>query len=101
MKIEPTDIEVIIDTDGNVSTVYDETIDLTDIGEASIRRASHVEPTTAGLWTADLSPVNGPVLGPFTRRSDAINAEVIWLRSWLCRERSSHLACMTPRTCLG
>lgn len=30
-------------------------------------------------WQADLSPVNGPVLGPFDSRVDAIEAEIEWL----------------------
>lgn len=69
--------------DGTVETVYSEAIDLTEIGRASIARASHVEPTPDGSWTADLSPVGGPVLGPFARRSEALAAEVAWLERWL------------------
>ena len=35
-------------------------------------------------WLADLSPVNGPVLGPFDRRSEALAAELAWLEAnWL------------------
>lgn len=48
-------------------------------GECSIRRASHVEPGTDGDWYADLSPVNGPKLGPFEQRQEALDAEVEWL----------------------
>ncbi|EMB17938.1 hypothetical protein RE6C_01332 [Rhodopirellula europaea 6C] len=37
-----------------------------------------------GQWTADLSPVGGPVLGPFALRSEAIEAEIEWLHChWL------------------
>lgn len=43
-----------------------------------VTRASHVEPSASG-WTADLSPVNGPTLGPFTTRAEALAAEVDWL----------------------
>ena len=33
---------------------------------------------------ADLSPVGGPMLGPFSKRSQALNAEQDWLNShWL------------------
>jgi hypothetical protein len=42
------------------------------------RRASHVEPVDGG-WTADMAPVGGPVLGPFPRRDQALEAEVAWL----------------------
>lgn len=45
------------------------------------RRASHVEPTPEGLWEADMSPVGGPTLGPFTERGAALAAEVQWLEA--------------------
>jgi hypothetical protein len=50
-------------------------------GQASVQRASDVEPTEKGEWTADLSRVGGPVLGPFEKREDALAAEVAWLES--------------------
>lgn len=52
-------------------------------GTASIRRASHVEPTSDGLWTADMSPMNGPMLGPFETRQKALDAETDWLKAQL------------------
>ena len=33
----------------------------------------------AGRWLADLSPVSGPLLGPFCLRSQALAAEQEWL----------------------
>jgi hypothetical protein len=45
-----------------------------------IRRASFVEPDELGRWFADLSLVVGPTLGPFAKRSVALEAELIWLR---------------------
>lgn len=33
-----------------------------------------------GMWWADLQPSNGPVLGPFETRQEALDAEVAWLR---------------------
>ena len=47
-------------------------------GVGSINRASHVEPGIGG-WFADMSPVNGPNLGPFALRADALAAEINWL----------------------
>lgn len=79
---QPTDL--IIETGGNVRCIYDEALPLNTIGPLMIRRASHVEPTESGKWQADLTPVDGPVLGPFANRSDALRAEVDWLKAnWL------------------
>ncbi len=77
-------MELIIDTTGQASCIYDETINLAELGQLSIRRASHVEPDDQGRWIADLGPVDGPLLGPFAHRSAALEAEVAWLqRHWL------------------
>jgi len=81
-------MEVVIAGDGVCRCIYDEAIPLADLGTPIITRASHVEPTGDGQWTADLSPVGGPLLGPFGRRSQALKAEVGWLReSWLVTAR--------------
>jgi len=71
------------------------------LGTPVVRRASHVEPwadlsesakrwlrergvvgenLSGDVWFADLSPVAGPVLGPFACRDEALAAEVAWLR---------------------
>jgi hypothetical protein len=44
-----------------------------------ITRVSHVEPDAEGLWWADTGPVDGPVLGPFKNRTEALRAERGWL----------------------
>ena len=51
---------------------------LAKLGAVSIARASLVEPGPDG-WYADLSPVAGPLLGPFALRAEALAAEVKWL----------------------
>lgn len=71
------------DADGTATTIYNEAIELRDLGAVHMRRASHVEPTEDGRWTADMSPVGGGVLGPFDRRSEALAAEVAWLETKL------------------
>jgi hypothetical protein len=77
-------MELVVQTDGSLLCLYDETLDLSPLGQVTIRRASQVEPTDQGQWQADLSPVDGPVLGPFVLRSEALTAEVDWLRRyWL------------------
>ena len=73
---------VWIRPDGALELVYEDALrGLLALGRATIRRASNVEPTPEGQWTADLGPTDGPVLGPFETRADALDAE----RSWLVR----------------
>lgn len=72
-------MQLLISPHGDVRCLYDESLDLSALGRLTIRRASHVEPTANGQWTADLSPLGGPVLGPFRLRSEALAAEVRWI----------------------
>ena len=72
-------MQIVIDTGGQATCLYSEAVDLTALGALAIRRASYVEPDASGSWWADLSPVHGPRLGPFTRRSCALDAERVWL----------------------
>ena len=77
-------MQLLIRPDGRIDCVYGEAIDLSRLGTLQIRRGSHVEPTSDGRWTVDLSPVNGPRLGPFPLRSAALAAERQWLNAqWL------------------
>ena len=78
-------MQLVIDPVGGVRCLYDEALPLGDLGRLTIARGSHVEPTAASHWTADLSPVGGPLLGPFESRSAALDAEREWLeQNWLC-----------------
>lgn len=54
---------------------------LRQVGDVQTRRASHVEPTDDDRWMADMSPMDGPVLGPFDLRTDALAAEHKWLEA--------------------
>lgn len=79
-------MDLIVESGGKVRCVYAEAIDLHSLGKPQITRASHVEPDSAGRWIADLAPVSGPMLGPFDKRTDALAAEVRWLRNnWLAK----------------
>ena len=78
---------LIVDSEGIAHCLYSETIDLTALGTLSIRRASYVEPDEQGQWWTDLAPAQGPRLGPFARRSAALDAEQQWLESLLARSK--------------
>ena len=88
MATHPKEVAVNIDG-GILAFIYDDELaSLTDEGVTSIRRVSHVEPVDLSDngegdmgWTADMSPVNGPVLGPFATRGAALAAEVNWLKT--------------------
>lgn len=78
-------IDLTIHEDGTIGAVHNDALaDLYDEGQAEIKRASHVEPSFDGgqiTWTADLSPVKGPKLGPYRLRSEALQAEIDWLQA--------------------
>ena len=77
-------MQMVIDPAGRLRCVYDEAIDLAALGQPRIVRGSQVEPTVQGQWVADLSPADGPTLGPFATRSQALAAERTWLEEhWL------------------
>ena len=57
---------------------------LMGLGDLQTKRASHVEPIEGSAsWSADMSPVGGPVLGPFNLRHEALAAERRWLRDFM------------------
>ena len=77
-------MQLLIEPCGDVRCLYSEAIDLNTFGPPSIRRGSHVEPNEGGQWVADMNPVSGPALGPYSTRSEALAAEVEWLEAnWL------------------
>jgi hypothetical protein len=87
----PTVMQLIVTPTGAVRCLYDEALDLFALGRPVIRRGSHVEPIDEGGWTADLSPVGGPVLGPFNSRAEALAAERDWLeQNWLAPPAPRH-----------
>ena len=95
-------IKVVIPRSGGVRALYSPAAQalLAPLGDVQIRRASRVEPTdnlasTAlrwleehhtgelppNVWWADLTPVDGPVLGPFNTRDYALKEEIEWLQT--------------------
>ena len=77
----------VIDNEGNVVTIYDDALaGFVELGGQIVtKRASHVEPEKGdnGTWSADLSPVGGPMLSGYLTRSDALAAELVWLNEHL------------------
>jgi hypothetical protein len=78
-------MQLIISPTGVIRCLYSEELDLKRFGRLTITRGSHVEPDETGQWSADLAPVGGPRLGPFPKRTEALEAERQWLESWLMR----------------
>ena len=77
-------MQLLVSPNGTLRCLYDETLDLHELGQLTTSRGSHVEPDEQGQWHADLSPVGGPTLGPFAHRSAALTAERDWLEAhWL------------------
>ena len=74
-----SEMELVVGVDGMARCIYDEALDLQELGKLQITRASHVEPDSEGYWWADMGPVDGPVLGPFRSRTEALGAERGWL----------------------
>ena len=83
-------MQLSISPQGTVHCVYSEAIDLATLGRLAISRGSYVEPDAAGQWLVDLSPVDGPQLGPFAQRSAALKSEMDWPEQhWLLPDTSS------------
>ena len=83
-------MQIVIEPSGNARCIYDETISLHQLGRIKIRRGSHVEPIQGGQWIADMKPTDGPILGPFSTRSQALAAERRWLeKHWLPKSQST------------
>jgi len=79
-------MRLLIDPGGRVLCLYGEAIDLPALGALTIRRASRVEPDHGGRWWINLSPLGGPTLGPYPRRSAALAAEAAWVEAQLFAE---------------
>lgn len=81
-------LEIMVDASGEVRGIYSD--ELADLLAAAghntpqVKRASHVEPHPDGGWQADMTPVGGPVFGPYQHRREALDQELDWLQlHWL------------------
>jgi hypothetical protein len=102
-------MKITISPEGEVRMIAGNGVDATQLGAASKQRASHVLPVNRPLrwlfrwlrdrygetgrvaaftrrwpclWSVDMSPVGGPVMGPYRLRETAIAVEVQWLESF-------------------
>ena len=75
--------KILISPDGKSRFIYSDEVAsvMREVGTLNTKRASHVEPNEDGEWMADLSPVGGPLLGPFETRAGALAAESVWIDS--------------------
>lgn len=101
------EFKIVVNNKGELTFIQNSEISfLRDLGEVSVRRASHVEPDSyllrvlfhwlrkfgetgkisdwtrnwKCLWRVNMSPSNGPILPErWLNRQDALNAEVSWL----------------------
>jgi hypothetical protein len=55
---EQTSMALVFDAGGTVRCIYDEELDLREIGKIQITRASHAEPELDGYWWAELGPAD-------------------------------------------
>lgn len=92
-----TEYSVFILPDGTIRFIYDDSLKwLSSESNIFLKRASHIEANVNDNkveWFADLSPVNGPLLGPFASREESIEAEKHWLHKYHlpCYSTISHI----------
>ena len=73
--------DLVITPGGELRFIYNDDLQpMLGLGSPNVTRASFVEPTADGQWTADMSPVGGGVLGPYRLRSEALADEVAYLK---------------------
>lgn len=68
--------ELVVGCDGGVRCIYDEVLDLREIGKLQITRASHIEPDAEGFLVGGYGAVRWAGLGG---RTEALGAERGWL----------------------
>ena len=73
-------IAITIEDNGSLNFVWDDRLaDLAAGCDVTTKRVSNVEPADDGQWWADMAPVDGPKLGPYRLRGEALQAERDWL----------------------
>ena len=79
-------MKIRINPGGTILSLYTEDVCLNNLGNIiTIKRASHVNANCLNQWEADMGVSGGPVLGPFSKRSEALEAEITWLNKNILR----------------
>jgi len=76
-------MQLVVKPTGILIGIYDDSLDYGKFGKHRIRRVSYVEPDEQGRWFADMTLSEGPILGPFDKRHEAITAELEFLNTIL------------------
>ncbi len=76
------EFQIAVSDNGELQFVYSDMLyaTLKDLGDTKIQRASHVEPLDGENWYATLLDGSKTVLGPFTQRQSALQAEIEYLQ---------------------
>lgn len=70
---------VRFNANGEAVFIYEDGHPCLDLGRVQTKRASHVEPTENGLWCADMSPIDGPLLEETRSRKQSVSREHQWI----------------------
>lgn len=80
---------IFIRPDGEIKHVYSDDLRfLVDQAKhVEISRGSTVEPTSDGLWVADMAPIHGPKSPAFKLRSEALDWEIDYINRFLAQQQ--------------
>lgn len=73
-------MKLVVDRAGRLTCLYTDDLPLRRLGKCHSERASDVEPDADGNWRASMRG-GKTVLGPFTTRAGALEAEALWLEN--------------------
>lgn len=83
------DVTLFFYPDGTIAHLHDDNLALPMLGQPTIRRASHVEPSEdSSQWEVRL-PESGALIATATRRDEALKEEVRLLNEEILPSRSS------------
>ncbi len=73
---------IVIESNGMLKHIYSDDFKIPHLGGGKIERASNVEPVHSGSESGWLVKIKeGPYLGPYARRDEALQREIDWLEA--------------------